>query len=202
MASSPPLPLPPPLILASTSPYRRQLLARLGLPFQTEAPQVVEQRLPGETPEQVVRRLALAKAAAVATRFPHAVVVGSDQLAELEGALLHKPGSEQAALAQLRRLAGRTHRLLTALAVLRPATGYRGEALDITELTMRPWSEEQLRRYVQRDLPQDCAGSYRLEKLGVALFERWAGTDPSAVEGLPLMALTRLLAEAGLPVLG
>lgn len=192
----------PALILASTSPYRRALLSRLGLPFSAEAPGVEERRVPGEAPDELVRRLARAKAEAVAARFPGAIVIGGDQVAELDGEVLSKPGSAAAALQQLERLAGRTHRLLTALVVLRPATGYRGEVLDVTELTMRPWSTAELRCYIEQDAPLDCAGSYRLERLGIALFAAWQGQDPSAVEGMPLMALTRLLGEAGLPVLG
>ncbi len=199
--SEPRAPRPARLILASTSPYRRRLLERLGLTFDCVAPQVDERPLPGEEPAALVRRLALAKAEAVAARAPDALVIGGDQVGLVDGRVLTKPGSAAAALEQLTSLAGRSHHLLTALAVLWPAGGFRAETLDRTELAMRAWTRAELRAYVERDQPLDCAGSYRLEALGVALFERIVGDDPSAIEGLPLMTLTGLLLRAGVPVL-
>ena len=190
------------LVLASTSPYRRALLDRLGIPFRCEPSGVHEEPGPGEPPEALVRRLARAKAEAVAVlRSPEALVIGSDQVAELDGEILCKPGTEPAALAQLERLSGRTHRLLTAVYVLGLELGYRGEWLEVTELSMRAWSREELAAYVARDRPLDCAGSYRLERLGVVLFDGLSGLDPTAVEGLPLMALSRLLGDAGICLL-
>jgi septum formation protein len=192
----------PPLVLASTSVSRQRLLARLGLPFVSERPAVDETRLPGESPAQLVQRLARAKAEAVSQRHPAALVLGGDQVAVLDDEILTKPGTPAQAVRQLSLLQGRTHQLLTAIALVRRDAGFLREALDVTELTMRPWREAELAAYVQHDAPLDCAGSYRLEGLGIALFSRWQGVDPSAVEGLPLTILAAWFAEGGLPLFG
>ncbi|MDY0005122.1 MAG: nucleoside triphosphate pyrophosphatase [Polyangia bacterium] len=191
------------LVLASTSPYRRALLARLGVPFEAVAPGVDERALSQEglSAELLVGRLARAKAQAVATRLaasrPGALVIGSDQVAELEGEILGKPGTPEGARAQLSRLAGREHRLLTALSVVRAGDGARAEALDIHRLRLRALSEEQISRYVEAESPLDCAGSYKIEGLGIALFEWIRGDDFTGVVGLPLTRLVALLGELG-----
>lgn len=193
--------LPAPLILASTSPYRRELLARLGLPFTQEASGVEEAPLPGEAPEALVSRLALAKAAAVAARHPEAIVIGSDQMALVDGEVLGKPGTPALAQAQLRRLSGQRVRFLTALAVQCPQQG----ALQVTvpyEVQMRTLSEAEIADYVARDNPVDAAGSFKSEGLGIALFAGMYGDDPSALVGLPLIHLTALLSRCGCRVLG
>lgn len=193
----------PTLVLASSSRYRRTLIERLGIEFVWRSPDVDETHLPGEPACDLVVRLALAKAEAVVAELPglDCVVIGGDQVAEIDGRILTKPGTVDSATDQLALLAGRTHRLWTALCVLRPQQCLRAQWLDRTELTMRSWTRAELRSYVQRDQPLDCAGSYRLERLGVCLFASISGADPTAIEGTPLMELTRLLGEAGVPVL-
>lgn len=193
--------LPWPLLLASTSPYRRALLARLRLPFAAQAPEVDETALPGEPPIQQAQRLALAKAQAVAAQHPEAWVIGSDQVAELDGQAIGKPGHHAAAAAQLRAMAGRTVRFHTAVAVVRLASGFAGQALADVAVTLRPLSEAQIDRYLRLDSPYDCAGSAKVECLGIALAETITSHDPTALEGLPLIATCRLLREAGLDVL-
>ncbi len=187
------------LILASTSKYRRALLGRLRVPFEAIAPGVEETPLPEETPEALVRRLSAVKARAVFERHPGAVVIGSDQVAELDGEVLGKPGTQARAVEQLARLAGRTHRLLTGLCVLAP--GSETIDVDVHLLTMRALSQEQLARYAALDDPIDCAGAYKIESLGAALFAKVEGEDPTAIEGLPLMRLASRLAAVGLDVL-
>lgn len=189
----------PDLVLASTSAYRRKLLARLRLPFSQAAPgvdeQVVKQALPATA---AAAELARQKARAVASRHPQAVVVGGDQCACLDGAMLDKPGTAAAAVAQLRQLAGRTHELRTAVAIVHP----RGmvEWTDVTRLTMRALSTAEIDRYVAAEQPFDCAGSYKIEGLGIALFERIDGGDHSAIEGLPLLRLAAELRTLGFAV--
>ncbi len=185
------------LILASTSPYRRALLERLGVPFATEAPGVDEDEVKrrAESPLAAVTELARRKARAVAERFPDAVVVGGDQTAAVDGELLDKPGSEAAAKAQLRRLAGRTHELLTAVAIARGDE--LREFVDLTTLHMRELDDAEIARYVSAERPLDCAGSYKVEGLGVALFDRIDGSDHTAIQGLPLLRLCQELRRLG-----
>lgn len=185
------------LILASTSPYRRELLLRLGVPFACERPGVDEgavKRALGE-PLAVVRELAKQKALAVARRFPTAVVIGSDQAATIDGTMLDKPGTAANAIAQLARLQGRAHTLLTAVAIAHP----RGlvEFVDTTTLTMRALATAELERYVASEQPLDCAGSYKIEALGITLFERVTSDDQTAIQGLPLLRLCRELRALG-----
>lgn len=189
---------PPPLVLASTSPYRRELLARLGLPFGTDAPEVDETPLPGEAPEALVRRLSEAKARVVAARHPGAVVIGSDQVAVLDGEVIGKPGSFERARAQLRRASGRTVDFLTGLAVLDTRDGRLRLEVVPFRVVFRPLSGARIEAYLRRDEPYDCAGSFRSERLGVALFERMEGEDPTALMGLPLIRLVRMLEAVGL----
>jgi septum formation protein len=190
----------PPLILASTSRYRRALLERLGVPFTAEAPGVDERAVEarGLAPRALAETLARSKAEAVARAHPGAVVIGSDQLAAIDGAILGKPGSAAAAVAQLERLRGRTHELFTAMAVVSP--GGLATHLDVASLTMRPLDRAALERYVAADQPLDCAGAYKLEARGIALFSEVRAADASAITGLPLIALAGILAELGYPV--
>ncbi len=188
----------PPLVLASTSPYRRELLARLGLPFEVEAPEVDERPLPGEAPEALVRRLSEAKARAVAARRPGAVVVGSDQVAVLDGEVMGKPGGPERAREQLRRASGRAVDFLTGLAVLDTRDGRLRLEVVPFRVVFRPLDEARIEAYLRRDAPWNCAGSFRSERLGVALFERMEGGDPTALMGLPLIRLVRMLEAVGL----
>ncbi len=189
------------LVLASTSRYRKELLARLQLPFEARAPRYDEPDT-GLSPLKTVQIHATSKALSLGGDFPDALIIGSDQLAALDDEILGKPRTEERARAQLARLSGRTHRLMTALAVFEPASGRLETAVDVHELTMRPLSEENIRRYVERDRPLDCAGSYKLESLGIALFASIEGSDDTAVMGLPLRLLTRLLLRFGVDPLG
>jgi septum formation protein len=191
------------LVLASTSAGRRHQLATLGLPFDAVAPDLDEQPWHdlGLAPHELVTRLALAKAEAVADRYPDAWVIGGDQIAEIDGDVLNKPGTAERAVRQLARLQGRTHRLCTGLAVVRRVAGVAIVDLQVTELTMRVLTEAQLHRYVELDDPVHCAGSYKFESLGAALFERVRGDDPTAIVGLPLLRLTALLSASGFEVL-
>ncbi|MFO0627945.1 MAG: nucleoside triphosphate pyrophosphatase [Polyangiales bacterium] len=193
------------LVLASTSRYRRGLLARLGVDFEAVAPDCDEEALkPGLAHLEVPARaqhLARAKAQSVAAQFPDAVVLGSDQIAEVDGEVLDKPGTPERARGQLLRLAGRTHRLHTAVTLLHAPSGRLVEHVDTTRLTLRALSTDAVARYVERDAPLDCCGSYRVESLGIALFARIEGDDPTAIEGLPLMRVAAMLADLGLDAL-
>jgi septum formation protein len=188
---------PPELILASTSRYRRELLERLGLPFRALAPACDEEALkdPALLPRALAEHLALAKASSLRVQHPDAVIVGSDQLAELDGAILGKPGTAEAAQRQLAAMSGREHRLITAMVVVHGPR--RWEHTEIATLHMRSLDAPAIARYVARDQPLDCAGSYKLERGGIALFERIDCADHSAITGLPLLALARILAGMG-----
>jgi septum formation protein len=190
-----------PLVLASTSPYRRQLLGRLQVPFEVADPRVDETPLPGEAPEALCLRLAIAKAQAVAEAFPDALIVGSDQVAELDGRALSKPGDHANAVAQLRAMRGRTIRFLTAIAVHDAADNRTLSRVVPTEVAFRDCSDAAIERYLALDRPYDCAGSAKSESLGIALIRSLRGDDPNALIGLPLIALVDLLAEHGSPVL-
>jgi septum formation protein len=189
----------PTLILASTSVYRRALLERLGLPFATARPDVDETPLAGETPEALAVRLARAKAEAVAAHAGDAWTIGSDQVAELDGRPLGKPGTADRAIAQLQAMSGREVRFLTALCLAGP-DGRRLAALDVTTVRFRTLENDEIARYVERERPLDCAGSFKCEGLGIALFEAIDNRDPTALVGLPLIATARLLREAGFAV--
>lgn len=189
------------LVLASTSPYRRALLARLGVPFAIAAPQVEETPLPGERPEATALRLAMAKANAVASTHPDALIIGSDQVALLEGERLGKPGTHDAAVAQLRRMRGKTLLFHTALALLNARTGRMQTANVPVKLLMRAYTDAQIEAYLAKDRPYDCCGSAKSESLGIALIARFETEDPNALIGLPLIRLTEMLANEGLDVL-
>lgn len=187
----------PRLILASTSAYRRTLLERLALPFDTARPDVDETPLSDETPQALAVRLARAKAEAVLDASQSdAWVIGSDQVAELDEEPLGKPGTAARAEAQLRAMSGREVRFLTAVCLAGPG-GRRLEALDVTTVRFRPLSNAEIARYVDRERPLDCAGSFKSEGLGITLFEAIENRDPTALIGLPLIATARLLREAG-----
>jgi septum formation protein len=185
------------LILASTSRYRRELLERLRLPFDVARPEVDESALPDEAPVDLAVRLACAKARAVALRQDDdAWALGSDQVAEVEGRALGKPGGREAAIAQLRAMSGRVVRFHTALCLAHP-DGRSVADLDLTEVHVRDLSDAEIARYVDAERPFDCAGSFKSEGLGIALFARIDNRDPTALVGLPLIATCRLLRQAG-----
>lgn len=184
------------LILASTSIYRRELLARLRLPFDVARPEVDESPRRGESPTALAERLAIAKAAAIAGREPQATVIGSDQVAELDGSPLGKPGSRDGAVAQLGAMSGREIRFRTAICVQRASEAPR-VALDTTTVRFRTLSLAEIERYVDAEQPFDCAGSFKSEGLGIALFDAIESSDPTALIGLPLIATARLLRAAG-----
>ena len=188
----------PRLILASTSRYRRELLERLRLPFEVMPPEVEETALPGETANVLAARLALAKAETVAENFANAVVVGSDQVAELDGLLLGKPHTHERAVAQLRAMSGRQVLFHTAVAVVRRDRGYARGLLAPVRVTFRSLAEAEIEHYLRIEQPYDCAGSAKSEALGIALLAAIESDDPTALIGLPLIRTCTLLREAGL----
>jgi len=188
----------PALVLGSSSPYRRELLARLRQPFTTAAPQVDETPRAHETPRALALRLALAKAREVASRHPQAIVIGSDQVADLAGQPLGKPGTHPRAVAQLRQMSGQTVVFQTALAVVCAATGFEQTDLAAVEVRFRALGDAEIERYLQAEQPYDCAGSAKSEGLGIALLEAIHSDDPTALVGLPLIRTARLLRAAGL----
>ena len=188
----------PPLILASTSPYRRELLSRLRLAFEPLAPQVAEEPLAGESPSDRALRLALAKAQAVAARHPQAIVIGSDQVAAAGERQLGKPGDAARCRAQLAALSGASATFYTACAVLGPGT--RAAHVDTTTVSFRTLSAPEIERYVAVEQPYDCAGGFKAEGLGIALFEWIESADPTALIGLPLIWLAGALRAAGYPL--
>lgn len=191
----------PPIVLASTSPYRRELLQRLRLPFEVLAPGVDEAPLRSESPLETALRLACAKADAGAAQRPGAVVIGSDQVAELDGAALAKPLEHARAIEQLLRMQGREVVFHTAIAVAGPDAGRMQSDVVPTVVTMRTLSQQALEAYLRTDRPYDCAGSAKIESLGIALVERVQSEDPTALIGLPLIRLTSMLTTAGIAVL-
>ena len=200
MTASTPL-LPRPLVLGSTSRYRRELLQRLGLPFEVDGPDVDETPLAGEAPAALARRLALAKARAVAQRHPQALVIGSDQVADLNGEPLGKPGNHERAVAQLRRMRGQVVVFQTALSVVCLESGFEASELAEVRVRFRPLSDDAIETYLRAEQPYDCAGSAKSEGLGIALLEAIDNDDPTALVGLPLIRTCQLLRRAGLPLL-
>lgn len=196
----PPLPEPQDarLILGSTSRYRRELLQRLHLPFAVCAPAVDETPLPGEAPAALARRLALAKAQEVAARFPQALVIGSDQVADLDGQPIGKPGTHERAVEQLRAMRGRTVVFQTALAVVCQARGYVAQDLAPVSVRFRALDDAEIEHYLRTERPYDCAGSAKSEGLGIALLDAIDSDDPTALIGLPLIRVARMLREGGL----
>ena len=188
----------PPLILASTSRYRRELLERLRLAFDVMSPQVDESPRTGESPAALAERLALAKAQAIAQQRPDAVVIGSDQVADLAGQPIGKPGNHERAVAQLRAMRGRTVVFQTAVAVVRADTLYERVLLAPVTVRFRDLHDDEIEHYLRTEAPYDCAGSAKCETLGIALLDAIESDDPTALIGLPLIRTTRLLREAGL----
>jgi septum formation protein len=185
------------LVLASTSPYRRELLARLGVPFETGAPHVDETPLDGEAPAATALRLAREKAAALAPRFPGAFIVGSDQVAELDHRPLGKPLTHANALQQLRRCSGRTVLFHTGLCLMNSATGAAQVASAANHVRFRKLDEDEIDRYLRREQPYDCTGSAKADGLGIVLIEALQGNDPNALIGLPLILLVDMLRRVG-----
>ena len=183
------------LILASTSKYRRELLERLGVPFRCEAPDVDESVHQTGKPAEIAENLAMLKAKAVSRKFPGAVVIGSDQVPAIGEKILNKPGDRDHALVQLHRLSGKSHSLFTAVALLTPTESL--QHLDETRLYMRQLPDEYLERYLDRDEPYDCAGSYKIECAGISLFQKIESADFTAIQGLPLIAVTEMLLKVG-----
>jgi len=190
-----------PLILASTSVYRRQLLTRLHLTFTVMASEVDETPQPGETPEHLARRLALAKANSVARLHPGAVVIGSDQVADLNGQALGKPGTHARAVTQLQTMRGKTVVFQTAVAVVCLESGFAQTELAQIKVKFRPLSDAQIETYLLAEQPYDCAGSAKSEGLGIALLEHIDNDDPTALVGLPLIRTCSLLEAAGVRIL-
>lgn len=200
--STPSPPSPRPLILGSSSPYRQALLQRLQLPFTTSTPELDETPQPGETPAEVAVRLALAKAHAVAKTNPQAVVIGSDQVADLQGVALGKPGTHARAAEQLRHMSGQIVAFQTAVAVVCLESGFAAHALAVATVQFRQLGAQEIEHYLHAERPYDCAGSAKSEALGIALLETIESDDPTTLVGLPLMRTCRLLRAAGVWVLG
>lgn len=186
------------LVLASTSAYRRMLLERFGVPFETARPEVDETPLPGEAPPDTANRLALAKARAVAAYTPDALIIGSDQVAHIGEEVFGKPGTVERAVAQLQRMRGQTVIFHTALALIDNRNGHEEVRSIPTEVRFRMLSDAEIERYVDKERPLDCAGSAKSEGLGITLLDALAGDDPTALVGLPLIALSSMLREAGI----
>ncbi len=189
------------LVLGSTSRYRRELLERLRVPFEVAAPDVDETPLVGEAPLALAQRLALAKAQAVAAKFPHAVVIGSDQVADLHGEPLGKPGTHARATEQLRRMRGQVVVFQTALAVVCAETGFVQQDVAAVRVLFRDLSDAEIEAYLVAEEPYDCAGSAKSEGLGIALLERIDNDDPTALIGLPLIRTARMIRAAGVRLL-
>jgi septum formation protein len=190
-----------PLVLGSTSRYRRELLERLRVPFEVATPDVDETPQPGEAPLALAQRLALAKAQAVAALYPHAVVIGSDQVADLHGEPLGKPGTHKRAVAQLRRMRGQVVVFQTALAVVCKETAFVQQDVAAVRVLFRDLSDAEIEAYLLAEQPYDCAGSAKSEGLGIALLERIDNDDPTALIGLPLIRTARMIRAAGVKLL-
>jgi septum formation protein len=189
------------LVLASTSPYRKALLQRLGLPFESASPHVDETAASGESPQATARRLAEAKARAVAGNYPSSLIIGSDQVAALGNARLNKPLQHETAVKQLQAARGKSAQFHTALCLFDAASGACETRLVSSTVHFRNFSDAQIERYLQREKPYDCAGSAKAEGLGIALMARLESDDPTALIGLPLIALTEMLETRGVSVL-
>ena len=190
-----------PLVLGSSSPYRKMLLKRLGLPFKTDEPAINETPANGELPDQLVRRLAIAKARAVSIRHPDSLIIGCDQVGIVDGQIIGKPGTHDAAVAQLRDVSGKTISLLTGLCLLNSHNGNFQDVIVPFMVKFKRLSEEVIERYLVREKPYDCTGSVRVEGLGIALLESLKGDDPNALIGLPLIKLVGMLKNEGVRVL-
>lgn len=185
------------LVLASGSRYRRELLTRLRLPFTCDSPEIDEATRPNEAPAELARRLSIEKAQAIATRHPGALIIGSDQVADCDGTVLGKPGSIDVAVSQLQMASGRTVTFWTGLAMHDAVSGTTQQALVRCDVDFRVLNDAEIRRYVDAEMPLDCAGSFKAEGLGVILFRRVTSDDPTSLIGLPLIALCDMLRNAG-----
>ena len=190
--------LPTELILASSSKYRKKLLKRFGLPFDCISPEVDESSAEDESPQQLVTRLATQKAAIVSEQFPQAIVIGSDQLAVFDGKVIGKPGHHQAAFEQLLSFSGQEVEFLTSVSVQAHEIDFKELYTDRTRVCFHHLEPEQVRRYLEKEKPFDCAGSFKAESLGIVLFERIITQDPTALIGLPLIQTAAMLRRAGL----
>lgn len=188
------------LFLASTSPFRREILSKLSLPFETQAPEIDETPLPDETPEQLVERLSIAKAKAVAEKLSKGLVIGSDQVAVIDGKILGKPGDHDTAVKQLQNASGKTVTFLTGLCLYNAATHNMQVEVVPFNVEFRELTTEQIENYLQKEQPYNCAGSFKSEGLGITLFERLQGDDPNSLIGLPLIRLVRMLEAEGVEV--
>jgi len=187
----------PKILLASSSIYRRQLLQKLGLEFDWVSPGIDESHLPQETPTQLVSRLSEAKARNLANTYPNHLIIGSDQVATIDNHILGKPLTHVAAIAQLSSFRQREVTFLTGLCLFNPATNRIQTSVETYRVRFRNLSDEQIENYLQREQPYDCAGSFKSEELGICLFEKFEGEDPNTLIGLPLIALTHMLAKEG-----
>jgi len=189
------------LVLASTSPFRKAILEKLGVPFEIQSPSVDETPLSDETPAQLVERLAIAKASAIAGQRDRGLVIGADQVAVIDDHILGKPGNHEKAVQQLQQAAGKRVVFQTGLALVNAATGHvQSEVVPFT-VVFRPLGAQQIENYLQREQPYNCAGSFKSEGLGIALFEKLEGDDPNTLMGLPLIRLIRMLEKEGLTII-
>lgn len=188
------------IVLGSTSPFRRQLLEKLHLPFQTDSPEIDERSRADETPEQLVIRLAIAKARAVAERHPDALVIGSDQVACIGNTIVGKPGNRERAIQQLSIASGKRVTFYTGLCLLDSSSGAQQAACEPFHVHFRALAQDQIERYLDAEQPYNCAGSFKSEGLGIALFSRMEGDDPNTLIGLPLIRLIEFLGNAGIQV--
>lgn len=189
------------LLLASSSVYRKELLSRLGLPFETASPDIDETPLPNESAAQTSRRLAEAKARALAAKYPDYLIIGSDQVALLDGIQLGKPGTHGRAVIQLRQMRGRSIEFHTALCLYNTVTNHTQTIVDITRVNMRDYTDEEIESYLRREQPYDCAGSAKTEGLGIALIAAIENRDPTAIIGLPMIELVSMLRNEGVSLL-
>jgi septum formation protein len=189
------------IILASTSPFRKSVLEKLGLAFDCHTPEVDETPHAGETPAQLVERLSIAKAQAVAAHYQQGLIIGSDQVAVIDDEILGKPGNHENAIAQLERASDKTVTFLTGLALVNAASGAIQAEVVPFKVVFRPLSHSQIVNYLHAEQPYNCAGSFKSEGLGIALFERLEGDDPNTLIGLPLIRLIRMLEKEGLTVI-
>lgn len=191
----------PNLVLGSTSPFRKALLEKLQLEFTTDSPEIDESSKPDETPEQLVARLACEKARAVAERHPNSLIIGSDQVAVNGNAILGKPGNHEKAMEQLRAAAGKPVRFLTGLCLYNSDSGNEQVVVEPFSVHFRELSDEQIDNYLRAEQPYNCAGSFKSEAMGIALFDKLEGDDPNSLIGLPLIRLIRMLEKEGVRVI-
>jgi len=189
------------LILGSSSPFRAEILAKIGLPFITASPDIDESQLAGETPEQLVKRLSEKKALAIAIKYPASLIIGSDQVAVLDGKVLGKPGDHENAVKQLTASAGKTVKFLTGLALYNSQTKHMQSLVEPFEVSFKTITAKQIEFYLQQEQPYQCAGSFKSEGFGISLFSKLDGDDPNSLIGLPLIKLIQLLAVEGIDTL-